>query len=64
MRTLGRRRERGRDERDPALLALDRVELLVALEHKIGAPVDETAFAGAKTIAATRPPATKPTCPR
>ncbi len=36
---------------DLGLSSLDRVELLVALEHKIGSPLDESIFAGAKTIA-------------
>lgn len=36
---------------DLGLSSLDRVELLVALEHRIGGPVDESVFAGAKTIA-------------
>jgi len=36
---------------DLGLSSLDRVELMVALEHKLGAPVDENAFAGARTIA-------------
>ncbi len=36
---------------DLGLSSLDRVELMVALEHELGAPVDETAFAGARTIA-------------
>ncbi len=36
---------------DLGLSSLDRVELLVALEHKIGGPVDESVFAGAKTVA-------------
>lgn len=33
------------------LSSLDRVELLVALEQKLGAPVDEEAFASARTVA-------------
>ena len=33
------------------LSSLDRVELLVALEQKLGAPVDEEAFAAARTVA-------------
>jgi long-chain acyl-CoA synthetase len=36
---------------DLGLSSLDRVELLVALEQKTGAPVDESAFAGARTVA-------------
>ncbi len=36
---------------DLGLSSLDRVELLVALEQKIGGPVDESVFAGAKTVA-------------
>jgi len=36
---------------DLGLSSLDRVELLVALEQKLGAPVDENVFASAKTIA-------------
>lgn len=36
---------------DLGLSSLDRVELLVALEQKLGAPVDESAFAAAKTVA-------------
>jgi long-chain acyl-CoA synthetase len=33
------------------LSSLDRVELMVALEQKLGAPVDEAAFAQARTVA-------------
>lgn len=36
---------------DLGLSSLDRVELLVALEHKLGEPVDESVFASAKTVA-------------
>lgn len=36
---------------DLGLSSLDRVELLVALEQKLGAPVDEEAFASARTVA-------------
>lgn len=36
---------------DLGLSSLDRVELMVAIEQKIGAPVDEAAFAQAKTLA-------------
>lgn len=36
---------------DLGLSSLDRVELLVALEQKLGAPVDETIFAEARTVA-------------
>ena len=36
---------------DLGLTSLDRVELLVALEQKLGEPVDESVFAGAKTVA-------------
>jgi long-chain acyl-CoA synthetase len=36
---------------DLGLSSLDRVELLVALEQKLGTPVDESIFAGAKTVA-------------
>lgn len=36
---------------DLGLSSLDRVELMVALEQKIGGPVDEAAFAQAKTLA-------------
>jgi len=36
---------------DLGLSSLDRVELLVALEQKLGQPVDESLFASAKTIA-------------
>lgn len=35
---------------DLGLSSLDRVELMVALEHKLGGPVDETAFSQVKTI--------------
>lgn len=36
---------------DLGLSSLDRVELLVALEQKLGAPVDESVFAQARTVA-------------
>jgi long-chain acyl-CoA synthetase len=36
---------------DLGLSSLDRVELLVALEQKLGQPVDESLFASAKTLA-------------
>ena len=36
---------------DLGLSSLDRVELLVALEQKLGQPVDESVFASAKTVA-------------
>ena len=36
---------------DLGLSSLDRVELLVALEQKLGAPVDEAVFASTRTIA-------------
>jgi long-chain acyl-CoA synthetase len=36
---------------DLGLSSLDRVELLVALEQKLGEPVDESIFASAKTVA-------------
>jgi long-chain acyl-CoA synthetase len=36
---------------DLGLSSLDRVELLVALEQKLGEPVDESVFASAKTVA-------------
>jgi long-chain acyl-CoA synthetase len=36
---------------DLGLSSLDRVELLVALEHKLGAPVDESVLASTRTIA-------------
>lgn len=36
---------------DLGLSSLDRVELLVALEQKLGQPVDESVFATAKTVA-------------
>jgi len=35
---------------DLGLSSLDKVELMVALEQKLGAPVDERAFAGARTL--------------
>jgi len=37
--------------RRPGLSSLDRVELLVALEQRLGVPVDETVFASTRTIA-------------
>jgi long-chain acyl-CoA synthetase len=36
---------------DLGLSSLDRIELMVALEQKLGTPVDETAFAQARTVA-------------
>jgi long-chain acyl-CoA synthetase len=39
---------------DLGLSSLDRVELLVAMEQKIGGPVDEAVFAQAKTLADLR----------
>jgi long-chain acyl-CoA synthetase len=36
---------------DLGLSSLDRVELMVAMEQRLGAPVDESAFAGARTVA-------------
>jgi long-chain acyl-CoA synthetase len=36
---------------DLGLSSLDRIELMVALEQKLGQPVDETVFAQAKTVA-------------
>lgn len=50
---------------DLGLSSLDRVELLVAMEQKLGAPVDESVFAQAKTVAdleamAKHPPVAAP----
>lgn len=50
---------------DLGLSSLDRVELMVALEQKIGGPVDEAAFAQARTLADLKalesaPPAARP----
>ncbi|MBI5084865.1 MAG: AMP-binding protein [Acidobacteria bacterium] len=50
---------------DLGLSSLDRVELMVALEHSLGAPVDEAVFASARTVAdlealKTASPSTEP----
>jgi long-chain acyl-CoA synthetase len=60
--TAGRHVDASTSLDDLGLSSLDRVELLVALEQKLGSPVDETIFAGAKTVAdletiAKHPPA-------
>ncbi len=47
----GRALDAGTSLDDLGLSSLDRVELLVALEQKLGAPVDESAFAAARTVA-------------
>ncbi|WP_321474035.1 AMP-binding protein [uncultured Paludibaculum sp.] len=49
--TAGRTVSVGTSLDDLGLSSLDRVELLVALERELGAPVDENAFSNAKTIA-------------
>lgn len=49
--TTGREVSGGTSLDDLGLSSLDRVELLVALERELGAPVDEKAFSNAKTIA-------------
>lgn len=49
--TAGRTLDANTSLDDLGLSSLDRVELMVALEQSIGAPVDENAFAGARTVA-------------
>lgn len=49
--SAGRALDAGTSLDDLGLSSLDRVELLVALEQKLGAPVDEAAFAAARTVA-------------
>lgn len=49
--TTGREVSEATSLDDLGLSSLDRVELLVALERELGAPVDETAFSKARTIA-------------
>jgi len=49
--TSGRTLDANTSLDDLGLSSLDRVELMVALEQQIGAPVDENVFAGARTVA-------------
>jgi long-chain acyl-CoA synthetase len=49
--TAGRTLDSNTSLDDLGLSSLDRVELMVALEQQLGAPVDENAFAGARTVA-------------
>lgn len=49
--TAGRRLDEQTSLDDLGLSSLDRVELLVALEQKVGAPVDESIFSQARTVA-------------
>jgi long-chain acyl-CoA synthetase len=49
--SAGRQLEPGTSLDELGLSSLDRVELLVALEQKLGASVDESIFASAKTVA-------------
>lgn len=49
--SAGRSVDAGTSLDDLGLSSLDRVELLVALEQRLGSPVDESAFAAARTVA-------------
>jgi long-chain acyl-CoA synthetase len=49
--SAGRTLDAGTSLDDLGLSSLDRVELLVALEQRLGAPVDESAFAAVRTVA-------------
>ncbi len=49
--SAGRELKPGTSLAELGLSSLDRVELMVALEHEFGVPVDETAFSEAQTLA-------------
>jgi long-chain acyl-CoA synthetase len=59
----GRTLDRNTSLDDLGLSSLERVEILVALEQKLGTSVDEAAFASAKTIADLEQLAAAPTSP-